>query len=115
MKFKKKMWPMSVGKLYGIGSKTGAKLNQLGIKSIGDLATASLKMLEDNFGERHAKSMRQSANGHSNSALDPESKSKLQSVGNELTYSQDIKDDDEVKQELLLLADTVGYRLRKKC
>ncbi len=109
-----KMWPMPVGKLYGIGKKTEVKLHQLGIKTIGELAQATLVMLQDNFGERHAVSMQGSANGRASAILDPDNTSNVQSVGNELTYSHDLTEEEEVKQELLVLADTVGYRLRKK-
>lgn len=71
-------------------------------------------MLQDNFGKRHAMGMYASANGQASAILNPDTSSNIQSVGNELTYSQDLSDDDQVKQELLMLADTVGYRLRRK-
>lgn len=46
-----KLWPVyPLSKMWGIGSKMEANLNNMGIFSVGDLANADLKMLEAKFG-----------------------------------------------------------------
>ncbi len=110
----KKMWPMNVGELYGVGKKSVSKLNELGIHTIGDLAITDKSSLKEYFGIKSSEYMLKSANGISSSKLVESGTTKVKSVGNELTYSEDIIQFDRIKNELLLLADTVGYRLRHK-
>jgi len=42
--------PLPVGRLPGVGKVTGEKLAKLGIKTVGDLRTFDLSVLEDHFG-----------------------------------------------------------------
>lgn len=109
-----KMWPLPVGALYGIGKKTVPKLEMLNIKTIGDLAKADVNLLYKRFGEKSSVYMNRSANGKSSEILHENGYIGLKSVGNELTYSKDITTVEEIRNELLLLADTVGHRLRHK-
>lgn len=47
----KKLWPISpLSKMWGIGRRTELSLNNMGIFTIGDLARADLKTLENRFG-----------------------------------------------------------------
>jgi DNA polymerase-4 len=109
-----KLWPLPVGQLYGIGKKTVAKLNTMGIHTIKDLALADAKHLYENFGEKSGNYMKQSAMGMSQDQLKESASIQVKSVGNELTYSKDLISETDIKNEILLLADTVGYRLRHK-
>lgn len=46
-----KLWPVTpLSKMWGIGSRMEANLNHMGIFSVGDLAKADLKRLEEKFG-----------------------------------------------------------------
>lgn len=111
----RKLWPLKVGELYGVGKKTVIKLNYLGIKTIGELANTSLDILESYFGEKGAKMLHNHAWGIDNSPVTPScGQESNKSVGNELTYPKDIEDIDDIIRELLVLSDKVGYRLRKK-
>jgi len=109
-----KLWPLLVGELYGIGKKTVPKLNELGIKSIGDLAHAEKNMLIAHFGEKSGDYMHAASHGNGSSNLHEEGSTKVKSVGNELTYSHDLVGIQEIQNELLILSDMVGYRLRHK-
>ncbi len=108
------LWPMPVSEMYGIGKRTAPKLEALGIKTIGDLAKTKPELLLPNFGEKSTFRMLQSANGKGSDQLVPEGTTSVKSVGNELTYSNDLINDEEIRRELLVLADTVGHRLRHK-
>ena len=46
---KTKLWPLKVRDMYGIGSKTEKRLNELGILTIGDIACSNRKLLCSNF------------------------------------------------------------------
>ena len=107
-----KLWPLKVGELYGIGKKTVPKLQALGIYTIGDLANYDQDQLSLRFGYKGGIGMHNSANGISSDDVRVNHES-AKSVGNELTYSSDVKDFDQIKEEVLLLVDKVGYRLRK--
>lgn len=107
-----KLWPLKVGELYGIGKKTVPKLQDIGIMTIGDLATYDQDKLIERFGYKSGIGMHNSANGISSDNVRVNHEA-AKSVGNELTYSKDVKDLDHIKEEVLLLADKVGYRLRK--
>lgn len=107
-----KLWPLSVGNLYGIGKKTVPKLEALGIKTIGDLAKHEFVALEKAFGYKGATYMKASANGQGSDIV-TDVIEKPKSVGNEITYAKDIASMDVIHEELLLLSDKVGYRLRK--
>lgn len=109
-----KLWPLPVGELYGIGKKTVPKLKALGIHTIKDLALADHAALKERFGEKSGNYMHRAANGEGSSNLVEAGTIGNKSVGNELTYSTDITELDRIKNELLLLADTVGHRLRHK-
>ncbi len=107
-----KLWPLKVGELYGIGKKTLPKLNEMGIHTIRDLAMGNLDALKRKFGEKSAEYMYDSANGRSSDKLAEAGSTKMKSVGNELTYAKDIVDLKDIRNELLLLSDTVGHRMR---
>lgn len=110
---KEKLWPLQVGKLIGIGKKTAQRLNKLGIFTVGQLAVANEKILVRHFGIKSAKYMLDSSNGIGSDEVNP-FREPVKSVGNEITYGNNLTSIDEICNELLLLADKVGYRLRKK-
>lgn len=109
-----KLWPLPVGQLYGIGRKSVPKLNSMGIKTIGDLAKVERERLVLGFGPKHSDYMINSANGMGSDQVDPNAYAEAKSIGNELTYRQDLTEYEKIKDEILLLSDTVSYRLRRK-
>ncbi len=109
---KKKMYPLDVGELFGIGKKTAVKLRTIGINKIGDLAESDVSRLSKLF-KNQAYIMVQKARGVDSSPVvywNTEAKG----IGNEITLKNDIYTKEEVYPYLLSLADHVGYRIRKE-
>ncbi|WP_157950021.1 DNA polymerase IV [Vallitalea okinawensis] len=108
------LWPLPVGDLYGIGKKTTVKLKNLGVKTIGDLATYDRDELTRLFGSKYSDMMYQRSNGIDQRPVVSRDYYDAKSVGNELTFSNDINQLEELYKRLLVLSESVGYRLRKK-
>ena len=101
--------PLPLARLWGVGPKTRTVLEDLGMRTIGDLAAAAPAHLETRFGE-HGRSIWERANGIDGSAVEPEMEAK--SVGHEYTFERDTGDLAQVEATLLRLAEGVGRRLR---
>lgn len=108
-----KLWPLNVSDLYGVGKKSVIKLNQIGVKTIGQLAKIQMDILISYFGNSMAQMMLRHANGIDDSLVESEREA-VKSVGNELTYPVDLTTLNDIFRELLVLSDKVAYRLRKK-
>lgn len=106
-----KMFPLPVGDLFGIGKQSAKKLNDLGIKTIGDLAHADFYFLSRYFKNQTAF-MIDSANGRDDSKVVSELE-ELKGIGNEITLDHDVSSKAELYQYLLYLSDKVARRLRK--
>ena len=103
--------PLPIEKMWGVGKKTQRRFHDLGIQTIQDLRRFSPMVLEKNFGRQGMK-MRQLAQGIDEREVVPINDAK--SVGNERTFSQDIRDTERAKKEILALAEKVARRLRRK-
>ncbi len=55
--------PLKVTDLIGVGKKTGERLNQLGINTIGDLSKLSMKALVTEFGHARGEWLKQASQG----------------------------------------------------
>ena len=103
--------PLPVSCLWGAGPKTQERLRHLGLRTIGDVASADRKLLLDALGKAglhfhalsHAEDPR-AVTGHREG----------KSIGSEHTLNSDISDAAEIKRHLLRSAETIGRRLRKK-
>ncbi len=102
--------PMPVGELWGIGKATAARLEQIGIATIGDLQQASPQALRSIFGA-HTESVIERAKGVDDSPVQPERE--VKSISEERTFARDVRDAATLRRTLLALSDEVAMRLRK--
>ena len=106
-----KMWKLPVQELFMLGRKTVPFLNNLNIKTIGDLAKSDKKLLEKRFG-KHGALIWDYANGIDDSKVVFE-ESKPKSIGNSITLPIDLFERDKIEAVLLQITELVTYRLRK--
>jgi len=102
--------PLPVGALWGVGDRTAEALARLGIRTVRELTTTPITILERVLGENHAHGLRDLANGIDPRHVVPYEAPK--SVSNENTFDRDIEDEQEVLRELLRLSHRVAGRLR---
>ena len=95
----------------GAGPKTQARLHQLGLHTIGDVARADPRLLSVKLGRAgvhfhtlaHAEDPRPVIGGRAS-----------RSIGSEHTLDEDVREKADIKFHLRRSADTIGRRLRKK-
>jgi DNA polymerase IV (DinB-like DNA polymerase) len=97
--------PMSVRRLLWIGKKTEAKLNGMGIKTIGDLAQYDPAVLNELFGVMGLQ-MHLMARGVDNSPV--EERTGVKSISHETTFEEDTDDGTVVLSALDALSDEVS-------
>jgi DNA polymerase-4 len=102
--------PLPVGRLWGVGAKTGDTLGRLGVRTIGDLARTPESVLSRLIGEQHAHHLWELAHGIDDRDVVPYEVPK--SIGHEETFEHDLDDDEEIVRELLALSGRVASRLR---
>lgn len=105
-----KMWTLPVSELFFVGRATTHKLNNLGIKTIGELAQTDLSIIKSHFG-KHGEIVWSFANGLDFSAVEPVPPPN-KGYGNSTTIAFDVVDASTAKLVLLSLAETVSARLR---
>ena len=103
--------PLAVGKLWGIGPKTAAKLNSDGVETIGQLAAQPLSWFARTFGVR-AESVRHKSMGIDDEPVHTERATK--SVSSETTFPGDQGDESELRGTLERLAEGVAKSLERK-
>ncbi len=107
---KEKMWTLPASDLFFVGRATARKLNNLGIKTIGELAQTDLSIIKSHLG-KHGEVIWSFANGIDFSAVEPVPPPN-KGYGNSTTISFDVTDASTAKLVLLSLAETVSARLR---
>jgi len=103
--------PLSVRRLPGLGRKTGAKVEALGIRTLGELRSAPDSLLRPLFG-RYTERVRERAAGIDDRPVIPEHDEK--SLSAEDTFERDISDPRVLRAELTRLAELACERLRRK-
>lgn len=110
-----KFFPLPVRDLFLVGAKTEKKLQTLGIYTIGDLASADVRVVKKRLGKQ-GELLWHFANGRNADAVTPEP-SENKGYGNATTTAHDVVTHEEAYQVLLSLCETVATRLRRdgKC
>jgi DNA polymerase-4 len=83
-----RIWPLPVRKVNGIGPKAGAKLEALGIRTIGELAAAAPAQLVEQFGRSYGAWMHEAAHGRDERPVVTYSEPK--SISRETTFDDDL-------------------------
>jgi DNA polymerase-4 len=83
-----RIWPLEVSKVNGIGPKASARLAELGIHTIGQLATVQPQRLIDAFGQSYGAWLHQAALGRDERPVVTHSEPK--SISRETTFERDL-------------------------
>jgi DNA polymerase-4 len=102
--------PLPADMLWGVGPKTAARLNELGIHTIGDIVNWPEAELIRLFGE-NGREMARHARGQDDRPVVTERE--IKSISQEITFSRDVRDDQSLEKTLIDLSAQVGRRLRK--
>lgn len=102
--------PLPTHSLWGIGPKTAARLETLGIHTIGDIARLSTRELIKYLG-KFGEELKKRALGIDESPI--QLSHDIKSVSNETTFAKDVSDIQTLYETLHWLSESVGRRLRK--
>ena len=103
--------PLPVRTMSGIGASAEEKLRSRGIRTLGQLADADLRMLERVFGKL-GRVMHVRANGGDDAPVEQDDA--VKSVSNEMTFATDLTRREDVEAAIATMAAKVGRRLRGK-
>lgn len=103
--------PLDVDLLWGVGKKTKAVLNDMGIFKIGDMAERTEAELVSIFG-RNGRWFWEVSHGIDESEVITERE--VKSISNEITFERDTLDAGKIEKELGRLCEAVSGRLRKE-
>jgi len=98
-----RVWLLPAGRLLGVGPKTGARLVEMGVSTIGELAALPAETLVEHFGEARGRYLFDAAHGRDDSPLVTHWKPR--SLGHEVTFERDTADTAQLARTLLDLAD----------
>ena len=102
--------PLPADMLWGVGPKTFARLKELGIHTIGDIARWPESELVRMFGE-NGRDLARHAKGQDDRPIVTEHETK--SISQETTFSRDVRDDQSLEKTLRELSAEVARQLRK--
>jgi DNA polymerase IV len=103
--------PLPASMLWGVGQKTAARLESLGVHTIGELARYPERELVALFGQP-GRDLLKHARGLDERPVTPEHETK--SISQETTFARDISDDKALEASLKKLAAEVGHNLRRE-
>lgn len=101
---------LPVRRLWGVGPATLARLDRMGVTTVGDLAALDPHAVVAALGRSHGQHLVDLANGRDARAVEPERA--VKSIGHEETFAHDLHDLADLRRELTRLADAVAGRLR---
>lgn len=106
-----KMWPLPVEDLFSVGKNTAQKLRASAITTIGELAEADISLLRLIIGEKASAQLKAFANGCDDSPVrtKPED-AKGYSIST--TLESDVTAPETARSILVMLADSVTFRMR---
>lgn len=110
---KEKLWPLDIGEMHGVGKKTKERMNQLGIKTIGDLANFDSYEIKLKLGTNGVK-LHEYANGQDNRQVDPDAWSEYKSIGNSTTLPEDVTNEHQIRKIIEDLSTSVSRRLHNE-
>lgn len=111
--FRKKVWPLPVGEMVGVGRATERKLNRIGIFTLGELAKADLDLIRNLLGV-NGLYLWEYANGLDIRPVhDRDHQEPIKTIGNSSTCRKDLLTNREVFNILQELAFSVSRRLRE--
>jgi DNA polymerase-4 len=111
----RRIWPLPARRINGIGPKSGAKLEALGVVTIAELAAADPAWLVENFGRAHGAFMHAAAHGRDERDVITEMEPK--SISRETTFERDLsasRDRAELSRIFTALCTGVSDDLRSK-
>ncbi len=105
---------LPVSRLWGVGKVTAHRLERMDIHSIADLRKHDPAQLEAWLG-RQGRVLWQLAHGRDDRPVVPDRQAR--SISHEITFAEDVHDEDRLRAQLLMLTEHVAWRLRQsgKC
>lgn len=105
------LWDMDISEMHGCGKSASKKLKKMGISTIGDLANANEVVLHSLLGIQGLR-LKKCANGEDNRELKYTVERK--SIGNSKTFSEDLVEEVEIKNQLKKLSEKVSNRAKSR-
>jgi DNA polymerase-4 len=103
--------PLPLRALWGVGPATLARLERLGLATVGDLAGIPEEAVIAAVGDATGRHLAALARAHDERPVQPDRAPK--SIGHEETFPTDLTDRDLCERELVRLCDAVAARLRR--
>ena len=103
--------PLPIEVLWGVGRITAAKLHDHGIETVGDLASCGQAGLEGYLGAHASRHLLALAHNHDPRTI--ETSRRDRSMGAQRALGQKVRQRQELRLEMLALAEKVAARLRK--
>lgn len=110
--FEEKLYDLPVSDLLYVGRATAEKLRRMGIQTIGALAKADRKMLENVLGKWGATLSAYARGEDETPVRNMNERSELKSVGNSMTCPEDLYKFEDIKRMLYVLSESVAARMK---